>query len=107
MIPGTLLSSCPPLLPTGVFQGPDLCCREHDLCPQTISPFQYNYGIRNYRFHTISHCDCDARLAAGRKGLGLRGGTELLMPWVQRPGFQRILKDQPARLHCAGGKAVV
>ncbi|KAK2509757.1 hypothetical protein MC885_015816 [Smutsia gigantea] len=42
-------------------RGPDLCCREHDLCPQNISPFQYNYGIRNYRFHTISHCDCDAR----------------------------------------------
>ncbi|XP_037367419.1 group 3 secretory phospholipase A2 isoform X2 [Talpa occidentalis] len=45
----------------GVFQGPDLCCREHDRCSHTISPFQYNYGIRNYRFHTISHCDCDAR----------------------------------------------
>ncbi|XP_058387786.1 group 3 secretory phospholipase A2 [Diceros bicornis minor] len=45
----------------GVFQGPDLCCREHDRCPQTVSPFQYNYGIRNYRFHTISHCGCDAR----------------------------------------------
>ncbi|XP_032739343.1 group 3 secretory phospholipase A2 isoform X1 [Lontra canadensis] len=45
----------------GVFHGPDLCCREHDRCPQNISPFQYSYGIRNYRFHTISHCDCDAR----------------------------------------------
>ncbi|XP_060996803.1 group 3 secretory phospholipase A2 [Dama dama] len=45
----------------GVFQGPDLCCQEHDHCPQTVSPFQYNYGIRNYRFHTISHCSCDAR----------------------------------------------
>ncbi|XP_046944371.1 group 3 secretory phospholipase A2 [Lynx rufus] len=45
----------------GIFQGPDLCCREHDRCPQNISPFQYSYGIRNYRFHTISHCDCDAR----------------------------------------------
>ncbi|XP_031804762.1 group 3 secretory phospholipase A2 [Sarcophilus harrisii] len=45
----------------GIFQGPDLCCREHDRCPQNIAPFQYNYGIRNYRFHTISHCDCDAR----------------------------------------------
>ncbi|KAM5311038.1 group 3 secretory phospholipase A2 isoform 2-T2 [Glossophaga mutica] len=45
----------------GVFRGPDLCCREHDGCPQTILPFQYDYGIRNYRFHTISHCDCDAR----------------------------------------------
>nr|XP_006218127.1 group 3 secretory phospholipase A2 [Vicugna pacos] len=45
----------------GVFQGPDLCCREHDHCPQNVSPFQYNYGIRNYQFHTVSHCDCDAR----------------------------------------------
>uniref|UniRef100_A0A8C0JIM1 Phospholipase A2 group III n=1 Tax=Canis lupus dingo TaxID=286419 RepID=A0A8C0JIM1_CANLU len=51
----------PPLLLAGVFQGPDLCCREHDRCPQHISPLQYNYGIRNYRFHTISHCDCDTR----------------------------------------------
>ncbi|XP_047618040.1 group 3 secretory phospholipase A2 isoform X3 [Phacochoerus africanus] len=45
----------------GVFQGSDLCCREHDRCPHNVSPFQYNYGIRNYRFHTISHCNCDAR----------------------------------------------
>ncbi|XP_010602117.1 group 3 secretory phospholipase A2 isoform X1 [Fukomys damarensis] len=45
----------------GIFQGPDLCCREHDHCPQNISPLQYNYGIRNFRFHSISHCDCDAR----------------------------------------------
>lgn len=66
----------PPLLPVGVFQGPDLCCREHDLCPQNILPFQYNYGIRNYRFHTISHCDCDARLA-GQGGCRCRGRVEL------------------------------
>ncbi|XP_036615544.1 group 3 secretory phospholipase A2 [Trichosurus vulpecula] len=45
----------------GIFQGPDLCCRDHDLCAHTIAPFRYNYGIRNYRFHTISHCDCDSR----------------------------------------------
>ncbi|XP_045145493.1 group 3 secretory phospholipase A2 [Echinops telfairi] len=45
----------------GLFQGPDLCCKEHDHCPQTITPLQYAYGIRNYRFHTISHCDCDAK----------------------------------------------
>ncbi|XP_044541426.1 LOW QUALITY PROTEIN: group 3 secretory phospholipase A2 [Gracilinanus agilis] len=45
----------------GLFQGPDLCCREHDRCAHNISPFEFNYGIRNYRFHTISHCDCDTR----------------------------------------------
>ncbi|XP_054852864.1 group 3 secretory phospholipase A2 [Eublepharis macularius] len=45
----------------GVFQGPDVCCREHDQCEAQIAALGYKYGMRNYRFHTISHCDCDAR----------------------------------------------
>nr|XP_056715020.1 group 3 secretory phospholipase A2 [Euleptes europaea] len=45
----------------GVFQGPDVCCREHDQCETQITALGYKYGMRNYRFHTISHCDCDAR----------------------------------------------
>ncbi|XP_067406285.1 group 3 secretory phospholipase A2 [Emydura macquarii macquarii] len=45
----------------GIFQGPDLCCREHDQCTAQLSALEYNYGMRNYRLHTISHCDCDAR----------------------------------------------
>ncbi|CAH6987677.1 Pla2g3 [Phodopus roborovskii] len=64
-IPGTLWcgvgNSAENSSDLGMFHGPDLCCREHDQCPQTISPLQYNYGIRNFRFHTISHCECDAR----------------------------------------------
>nr|XP_004664136.2 group 3 secretory phospholipase A2 [Jaculus jaculus] len=52
----------------GIFRGPDLCCQEHDRCPQNISPLQYNYGIRNFRFHTISHCDCDARFQQCLRG---------------------------------------
>lgn len=75
-----------------MFHGPDLCCREHDQCPQTISPLQFNYGIRNFRFHTISHCDCDARLAAGREGLGLRGQSRVTQSWVSALEIQMILK---------------
>ncbi|KAM6423044.1 group 3 secretory phospholipase A2 isoform 2-T2 [Liasis olivaceus] len=45
----------------GVFQGPDVCCREHDRCDAHISPLGFKYGIRNYRLHTISHCSCDSR----------------------------------------------
>ncbi|XP_050770239.1 group 3 secretory phospholipase A2 [Gymnogyps californianus] len=45
----------------GLFRGPDRCCREHDQCSAQITPLQFNYGIRNYRLHTVSHCDCDAR----------------------------------------------
>uniref|UniRef100_A0A8C3JR35 Phospholipase A2 group III n=1 Tax=Calidris pygmaea TaxID=425635 RepID=A0A8C3JR35_9CHAR len=49
------------LPPAGLFRGPDRCCREHDQCSAQITALQFNYGIRNYRLHTVSHCDCDAR----------------------------------------------
>ncbi|XP_061866304.1 group 3 secretory phospholipase A2 [Colius striatus] len=45
----------------GLFRGPDRCCREHDRCSAQIAALQFGYGIRNYRLHTVSHCDCDAR----------------------------------------------
>ncbi|NXS46660.1 PA2G3 phospholipase, partial [Balaeniceps rex] len=48
-------------LPAGLFRGPDRCCREHDQCSAQITALQFNYGIRNYRLHTVFHCDCDAR----------------------------------------------
>ncbi|KAM9527182.1 LOW QUALITY PROTEIN: group 3 secretory phospholipase A2 [Guaruba guarouba] len=41
-------------------RGLDRCCREHDQCSAQITALQFNYGIRNYRLHTISHCQ-DAR----------------------------------------------
>ncbi|XP_063769475.1 phospholipase A2 isozymes PA3A/PA3B/PA5-like [Pseudophryne corroboree] len=42
-----------------LFRGVDLCCREHDHCFPQIKAFEYQYGIRNYRLHTVKHCDCD------------------------------------------------
>ncbi|XP_030075925.1 group 3 secretory phospholipase A2 [Microcaecilia unicolor] len=45
----------------GIFKGADLCCREHDHCAERLTAFEFNYGIRNYRLHTVSHCDCDYR----------------------------------------------
>ena len=39
----------------------DMCCRAHDFCPFTISGLTSKYNLFNYRFHTLSHCDCDDR----------------------------------------------
>ena len=39
----------------------DVCCRAHDFCPYTISGLTSKYNFFNYRFHTLSHCDCDDR----------------------------------------------
>jgi len=37
----------------------DRCCQQHDRCAYTIEGFSTNYGLFNYRFYTISHCECD------------------------------------------------
>ncbi|XP_071038008.1 uncharacterized protein [Parasteatoda tepidariorum] len=37
----------------------DRCCRDHDHCPYTIEGFTRKFNFFNFRFHTISHCDCD------------------------------------------------
>ncbi|KAM4702491.1 protein PROCA1 [Discoglossus pictus] len=39
----------------------DSCCREHDHCAHVIHPFTSNYGYRNFRWHTISLCQCDSK----------------------------------------------
>lgn len=39
----------------------DACCRDHDCCPFVIPPFSNKFGIFNYRFHSLLHCDCDQR----------------------------------------------
>ncbi|XP_053306029.1 group 3 secretory phospholipase A2 [Spea bombifrons] len=46
---------------SGLFQGVDHCCREHDHCAFQIQSFDFQYGMRNYRLHTVSHCECDER----------------------------------------------
>ncbi|XP_063797652.1 group 3 secretory phospholipase A2 [Pseudophryne corroboree] len=65
MMPGTLWcgagSTAENFTNLGLFRGVDLCCREHDHCFPQIQAFEYQYGIRNYRLHTVSHCDCDDR----------------------------------------------
>jgi len=43
----------------GDMSGPNRCCREHDTCPFTIQGFQTKYNMYNFRFYTISHCECD------------------------------------------------
>ncbi|OCU01599.1 uncharacterized protein LOC121394513 [Xenopus laevis] len=64
-MPGTLWcgagSSADNFTNLGIFNGADLCCREHDHCSHQIEAFQFLYGMRNYRLHTVSHCDCDQR----------------------------------------------
>ncbi|KAF5908224.1 uncharacterized protein DAT39_002093, partial [Clarias magur] len=41
------------------FAETDKCCRTHDHCPHVIHAFTSKYGFTNFKWHSISHCDCD------------------------------------------------
>ncbi|KAF5286930.1 hypothetical protein FQR65_LT12389 [Abscondita terminalis] len=45
----------------GTHRQEDICCREHDHCPQYIERGECKQGICNKSSYTRSHCDCDAQ----------------------------------------------
>lgn len=45
----------------GRYAEEDRCCREHDLCPYTLSPGECKRGLCNQQPFTRSHCDCDMK----------------------------------------------
>ncbi|XP_044737877.1 phospholipase A2-like isoform X2 [Chrysoperla carnea] len=45
----------------GYNKAEDVCCREHDHCPNIIKSGECKNGICNTSHFTRSHCDCDAR----------------------------------------------
>uniref|UniRef100_A0A8C2TVC1 phospholipase A2 n=1 Tax=Coturnix japonica TaxID=93934 RepID=A0A8C2TVC1_COTJA len=90
----------------GLFRGPDRCCREHDRCGAQIAALQFNFGIRNYRPHTVSHCDCDAAFRRCLRALNdtisdLIGVT--FFDLLEVPCFVLRRAEQCVRWHWWGG----
>jgi hypothetical protein len=65
MVPGTLWCGVGTIADSessmGAHVGADRCCRSHDSCPFLIPGLSTDYGLFNYRTHTLSHCTCDER----------------------------------------------
>uniref|UniRef100_A0A8D0DNG0 phospholipase A2 n=1 Tax=Salvator merianae TaxID=96440 RepID=A0A8D0DNG0_SALMN len=81
----------------GEHQETDKCCREHDHCQHVIHPFTYRYGYRNFRWHTISHCDCDERLKACLRAVNdtaSRVVGQAFFNVIQVPCFTFAYKEQ-------------
>uniref|UniRef100_A0A8V0ZLU1 phospholipase A2 n=1 Tax=Gallus gallus TaxID=9031 RepID=A0A8V0ZLU1_CHICK len=90
----------------GLFRDPDRCCREHDRCGAQIAALQFNFGIRNYRPHTVSHCDCDAAFRRCLRALNdtisdLIGVT--FFDLLEVPCFVLRRAEQCVRWHWWGG----
>ncbi|KAL8198950.1 UNVERIFIED_CONTAM: hypothetical protein K2H54_030276 [Gekko kuhli] len=81
----------------GAHRETDRCCREHDHCQDVIHPFTMKFGYRNFRWHTISHCDCDKRLKACLRRVNdtaSRVVGQAFFNVIQVPCFEFVYKEQ-------------
>ncbi|GLV39863.1 uncharacterized protein CBL_08073 [Carabus blaptoides fortunei] len=54
----------------GIFKDADICCRDHDMCPDNIPAGEYKHGLHNTAKHTKSHCSCDETFHVCLKNVG-------------------------------------
>uniref|UniRef100_A0A3Q2YFD4 Mediator of DNA damage checkpoint protein 1-like n=1 Tax=Hippocampus comes TaxID=109280 RepID=A0A3Q2YFD4_HIPCM len=95
----------------------DRCCRTHDHCPHVIHAFSSKYGHTNFKWHSISHCDCDEAL----KGCLRRANDtssrvvgQAFFNVIGAPCFQLVYEERcaerrwygPPRTHSAGAPGV-
>lgn len=88
MYKGTLASEYSDV---GRYADEDRCCREHDLCPYTLSPGECKRGLCNQQQFTRSHCDCDAKF---RRCLQALNTGELRHKWYQHQQCINIQHEQ-------------
>ncbi|XP_044531521.1 protein PROCA1 [Gracilinanus agilis] len=89
-------SSSPALLLPGEYEETDRCCREHDQCQHVIDPFAVGYGHHNFRWHTVSHCDCDTRLKEclrQAKDAASRAVGQAFFNVIQAPCFELAYEE--------------
>ncbi|XP_043861284.1 protein PROCA1 [Dromiciops gliroides] len=81
----------------GEHEETDRCCREHDQCEHVIHPFTVGFGHHNFRWHTISHCDCDTRLKECLRQVNdttSRAVGQAFFNVIQVPCFELTFEEQ-------------
>ncbi|KAK7156215.1 hypothetical protein R3I94_006332 [Phoxinus phoxinus] len=89
----------------GEFEETDKCCRVHDHCPYIIHAFSSNYGYTNFKWHSLSHCDCDNAL---KECLRLVNDTssrvvgQAFFNVIEAPCFEFSFEEQCVERHWYG-----
>ncbi|KAF4103969.1 uncharacterized protein proca1 [Onychostoma macrolepis] len=89
----------------GEFGETDKCCRVHDYCPYVIHAFSSNYGYTNFKWHSLSHCDCDNAL---KECLRLVNDTssrvvgQAFFNVIEAPCFEFSFEEQCVERHWYG-----
>uniref|UniRef100_A0A4W5RCT9 phospholipase A2 n=1 Tax=Hucho hucho TaxID=62062 RepID=A0A4W5RCT9_9TELE len=89
----------------GEFTATDSCCRVHDHCPYVIYAFSSKYGYTNFKWHPLSHCDCDNALKECLRKVNdtsSRVVGQAFFNVIEVPCFQFIYEEQCVERHWYG-----
>uniref|UniRef100_A0AAV2IZP8 phospholipase A2 n=1 Tax=Knipowitschia caucasica TaxID=637954 RepID=A0AAV2IZP8_KNICA len=89
----------------GDFADTDSCCRTHDHCPHVIHAFSSNFGYTNFKWHSISHCDCDEALKACLRKVNdtsSRVVGQAFFNVIEAPCFNLAYEEQCVERHWYG-----
>uniref|UniRef100_A0A4W5LTS7 phospholipase A2 n=1 Tax=Hucho hucho TaxID=62062 RepID=A0A4W5LTS7_9TELE len=89
----------------GEFAATDSCCRVHDHCPYVIHAFSSKYSYTNFKWHPLSHCDCDNALKECLRKVNdtsSRVVGQAFFNVIEAPCFQFIYEEQCVERHWYG-----
>ncbi|KAK3561038.1 hypothetical protein QTP86_025707 [Hemibagrus guttatus] len=89
----------------GEFAETDKCCRTHDYCPHVIHSFSSKYGFTNFKWHSISHCDCDNAMKQCLRAVNdtsSRVVGQAFFNVIEVPCFEFSLEEQCVERHWYG-----
>ncbi|TSQ46654.1 Group 3 secretory phospholipase A2 [Bagarius yarrelli] len=89
----------------GEFAETDKCCRTHDQCPHVIHAFSSRYSFTNFKWHSISHCDCDNTLKQCLRAVNdtsSRVVGQAFFNVIESPCFEFSLEEQCVERHWYG-----
>ncbi|XP_023673850.1 uncharacterized protein proca1 [Paramormyrops kingsleyae] len=89
----------------GEFTATDSCCRVHDHCPYVVQAFSTNFGYTNFKWHSISHCECDNALKECLRKVNdtsSRVVGQAFFNVIEVPCFEFVLEDQCVERHWYG-----
>ncbi|XP_067222254.1 uncharacterized protein proca1 [Chanodichthys erythropterus] len=89
----------------GEFEETDKCCRVHDHCPYIIHAFSSKYGYTNFKWHSLSHCDCDNALKECLRDVNdtsSRVVGQAFFNVIEAPCFEFSFEEQCVERHWYG-----
>ncbi|XP_059479334.1 phospholipase A2-like [Neocloeon triangulifer] len=79
----------------GLYEKTDMCCRDHDYCPDYISAGKTKYGLKNTAPYTKVHCDCDAKFKMCLENDNTDASNDVGHLYFNLFGSQCFKKDYP------------